>query len=142
MGQAHVTYLHKIRAIQNKVLRVIANVDYDTPTADVYKQMNILKLNDLYNIKIMSLMWDFDHNVLPSSLNIFFSENVGHGYQTRSVETGLIQIHRNFRTAKNKSFAYMGTKMYNEMKTNSLYNPALRKITFLKNIKLEIINRY
>ena len=55
--------------IQNKVVRKITGAEYDTPISDVYKLLNILKLTDLYNSKIMSIMWEYDHNILPHSLN-------------------------------------------------------------------------
>ena len=141
-GQAHEMYLQKIRSIQNKVLRKITNVEYDTHISEIYKQANVLKLNDLFNTKIMSLMWDFDHNILPDNLNKFFVCTNEHSYETRTVEAGMIQINPNFRTAKNKSFPFLGTKILNEMKRNPLYNPILHKKTFTTNIKTEYINNY
>ena len=141
-GQAQEIYLQKIKTVQNKVLRKIANAEYDTHITDIYKETNVLKLNDLFNTKIMSLMWDFDHNVLPVSLNEFFACRNEHSYETRAAETGVIQLNPNFRTAKNKSFAYLGTKMLNEMKINPLYNPILHKKTFMLNIKTVYIKNY
>ena len=141
-GQAQEIYLQKIRTIQNKVLRKITNADYDTHITDIFKQTNVLKLTDLFKNKIMSLMWDFDHNVLPSSLNDFFVYTNEHRYETRTAETGLIQLNANFRTAKNKSFPYLGTKMLNEMKVNPIYNPILSKKTFTVRVKKEYISNY
>ena len=141
-GQAHEVYLQKIRTIQNKVLRKIANADYDTHITDIYKETNVLKLNDLFKTKIMSLMWDFDHNILPTSLNEFFTCAHDHRYDTRTAETGMIQLNPNFCTAANKSFAFLGTKMLNEMKNNPIYNPTVRKKTFTSNVKKEYLNNY
>ena len=141
-GQAHEVYLQKIRTIQNKVMRKIANADYDTDITDIYKQTNVLKLTDLFKTKIMSLMWDFDHNILPISLNEFFSGSNDHQYETRTAESGMIQLNSNFRTANNKSFAFLGTKTLNEMKNNPIYNPILLKKTFTSNIKKEFISNY
>ena len=141
-GQANELYLQKIRTIQNKVLRKITNADFDTHITDIFKQANVLKLTDLFKNKIMSLMWDFDHNVLPTSLNDFFVRTNEHRYKTRTAETGLIQLNPNFRTATNKSFAYLGTKMLNEMKVNPIYNPILSKKTFTANVKKEYISNY
>ena len=87
-------------------------------------------------------MWDYDHNALPTSLNDFFVCTNEHRYETRTVETGIIQLNPNFRMATNKSFAYLGTKMLNEMKKSPLYNPILRKQTFTASIKKEFINNY
>ena len=141
-GQANENDLQKIRTIQNRVLRKMANADYDTHMNDIYKQLNILKLNDLFNIKIMSLMWDYDHNDLPLSLNEFFVDTNSEHYVTRAAETGLININPVFRSAKNKSFPFIGTKMLNEMKVNPLYNPILQKKTFVANVKSEYTVNY
>ena len=87
-------------------------------------------------------MWDFDHNTLPLSLNEFFVCANEHRYETRIVEAGMIQLNPDFRTATKKSFAYLGTKMLNEMKLSPLYNPILSKKTFSVNVKKEYINKY
>ena len=100
-GQAHELYLQKIKTIQNKVLRKIVNADYDTHITDIYKQANVLKLTDLFKTKIMSLMWDFEHNILPVSLNDFFVCTNDHRYQSITAEAGMIDLNPNFRTAGN-----------------------------------------
>ena len=139
-GQANEIYLQKIRTIQNKVLRKITNADYDTHITDIYKQTNVLKLTDLFKTKIISLMWDFDHNTLPNSLNELFVCANEHRYETRIVNSGM--MNPEFRMATNKSFAYLGTKMLNEMETNPLYNPFLAKKTFTEKVKKEYNNKY
>ena len=142
-GQASEIQLQKVRMIQNKVVRKITGADYDTPISDVYKSLNILKITDLYNSKIMSIMWDYDHNTLPQSLNEFFlPTNEEHHYATRANIAGLIQLSPNFRAAPKTSFAFKAKNMINEMKTNSLYNPIIQKKTFLKNVKTEFIDNY
>ena len=141
-GQANEIYLQKIKTIQNKVLRKITNAEYDTHITDIYRQTNVLKLTDLFKTKIISLMWDFDHNTFPNSLNELFVCTNEHRYETRIVNAGMIQVNPEFCMATNKSFAYLGTKMLNEMKTNPLYNPILSKKTFTEKVKKEYINTY
>ena len=76
-----------------------------------------------------------------ANFRIFLCTNE-HKYKTRAVEKGVIKLNPNFRTSNNKSFAYFGTQMLNEMKINSLYNPILRKNTFTFNVKKEFVNNY
>ena len=119
------------------------NADFDTLSCQIYKELKILKLNDLLTLKLNSFMWDLDHNVLPANLNGLFSYvNEGHNYETRAAQTGLIQPHRDFRTANNNSFVHKGTQVFNEMKKSPHYNPLYRKVTFLHAIKQEFLNSY
>ena len=142
-GQASEIKLQKVRILQNKVVRKISDADYDTSISIVYKSLKILKLNDLLSSKIMSIMWDYDHNILPTCLNEFFvnTNNENH-YDTRAAEIGLIQVHPIFRPLPKNSFVFKGKEMINEMKTNAIYNPIIRKKTFLSNVKKEYVENY
>ena len=111
-------------------------------TTLIFTNRPVLKLNDLFKTKIMSLMWDFDHNILPACLNEFFVHTSQHRYNTRAMEERSIQINPNFNTANNKCFVYLGTKIFNEMQINPLYNPILYKKTFTLNVKNAFINNY
>ena len=47
----------------------MSNADYEAPSDPLFKSNKILKLSDQYICGLSGLMWDFDHDQLPTSLN-------------------------------------------------------------------------
>ena len=45
-------------------------------------------MNDVYLTNIASLMWDYDHDLIPQSLKVWFNNNSHHKYKTRFVTKG------------------------------------------------------
>ena len=70
-GQAGTEYFNKIEVMQNKVIRLIIGADPDSHCEPLYKELGILKLKDLLQIKNASLMWDYDHDEVPINLKSF-----------------------------------------------------------------------
>ena len=69
-GNASKIDINKITSLQEKAIKAISkhkNGD-DINISREYFNLNILNINDQINYQISSLMWDYDHNVLPSSL--------------------------------------------------------------------------
>ena len=48
-------YIRKLEILQKKLLGAITCSKYNTPTSPLFKQLNILKLKDLYDYKLKSL---------------------------------------------------------------------------------------
>ena len=71
-GSSSDCYLSKIYLLQKKAIRAITFSDYYAHTAPLLKDLCILSLNDLFDYKTISLMWDFDHGMLPKSLAALF----------------------------------------------------------------------
>ena len=61
-------YLSKLAIQQTKVVRAITFSDFYAHTLPLFKSLNILKIKDLFNHKIGSLMWDFNLRTLPDYL--------------------------------------------------------------------------
>ncbi len=78
-GTSNNEYMSKLDLLQKRIVRSITFSDFSAHSSPIFKQLNILKVNDLYNYKIASLMWDFDHIMLPYSLtSLFTRRNVVH----------------------------------------------------------------
>lgn len=85
-GNTHACYKNVIVLLQKKVLRIITFSRRLSHTAALFKQLHILKFEQLYKYNINLLMYNYVNNRLPSSFNNFFltNENV-HLYNTRSI---------------------------------------------------------
>ena len=64
-GTADDTYLDKIRVTQNKAVRMISGANYNDHVAPLYKQLNLLNLDEIFLSQYAALMYDQDHGTLP-----------------------------------------------------------------------------
>ena len=105
-GSAFQYRLRQLEVIQRKAVRntCICNVGYNAHTSPLFKQLNIPKLNDIYNAQLCKLMFLFTNGTLPCPLQMVFTRNSKvHLYQTR-------QAHDPHFVARKSSF--ISKKMY------------------------------
>ena len=50
-GNANEIHLNKIRIIQKKVVRIIANAEYNAHSSPLFKELNILKFDDILKMQ-------------------------------------------------------------------------------------------
>ena len=60
---------------QKRAVRAISKSDFLAHTDPLFSNLKILKMDDTYLLKLASLMWDYDHNLIPKSLNIWFKQD-------------------------------------------------------------------
>ena len=97
---------------------------------------NILKVKDLYNLKLASLMWYFDHNQLPKRFKSFFSyANEKHKCETSFAMSNKLYQGKKFNTNSygTKSFANQEPKIMNILKSLPLYIESKSKNHFIRN---------
>jgi hypothetical protein len=85
-GTTHKTYVQRIFTLQKKAVRIIAGAKYNEHTDPLFKRLKILKLNDIYEVKISKYMFEFNKCTLPSPLinTITLNSNV-HTHNTRNL---------------------------------------------------------
>jgi len=89
------TFAKNIFLIQKRAVRALSGLSYNDSTSESFNKFKILSLENLYRLKLASLMWDFDHCLLPSHLQNFFKySSETHSYGTRSLPKTFIVIHR------------------------------------------------
>ena len=74
----------------------------------LFKKLNILKLTDLVTLHNALLMYDYHHNLLPSSFENFFKTVASiHSYNTRlaSKSTYYLNTIKTMQTMVNSTFA-------------------------------------
>ena len=67
-GVANNTLLEKIVLLQKRAIRAITKSDFLAHTDPLFSNLKILKMDDTYLLKLASLMWDYDHNLIPNPL--------------------------------------------------------------------------
>ena len=110
----------------------------------MYFDLKILKFDEQLEFQLSSLMWDYDHNVLPTSLTNYFKRaNLIHNYKTRTASIGKLYYSK-VNTIKYgiKSFKYQGIGILNNLKNLDVYKDTGSKTKLLKDLKSSFILKY
>ena len=152
--QSHITYglcvwgkadLTKLFLAQKRAIRAIAGLDFGESTNESFKELNLLKLKDLYKFQFANLMWDQDHELLPISLNnIFIKISDVHNYETRSSVSQKLSenVKINTKTHGEKLFKFQGPKILNDLKNKDFYASSKTKTVFRAELKKYLISFY
>ena len=70
--------------MQKKAIRAIMGATYNAPSSPLFKELNIVKLKDLYTLHVKLFMYDFVNCSLPVSLlGIYEYHGDQHEHMTR-----------------------------------------------------------
>ena len=143
-GFANQNLLDRIVLLQKKALRIITFADYRAHTKPIMKEIKILSLSDQRYYMISALMWDLDHNSLPSTLSSYFKKHGDiHDQHTRLAHRGKFKVNKtNTVNYGGKSFQVQGSVTLNKLKDLDIYKNAISKESFLNNLKTSLLNKY
>ena len=71
-GNCSATNLNKIQMMQNKLMRLLLNIDRLTPTDTLHQTLNILKVSDIYQVNILSFVYDIVSGRCPNVFQYYF----------------------------------------------------------------------
>ena len=94
---------------QKKCIRIITNSNYNAHTAPLFKKLGILPLNELAISVKLNLMYDYQHDKLPTSFLGLWKKN----HEIRSV---------NARTLRNDNDFYIPTAKYKAIQRFPLFH--------------------
>ena len=133
-------YTKKIQTLQNRALRLVSfadNSENTVHTCDLYKNLKLLKLNDLVTLKNMLFIHDYFNKKLPESFRNYFQLSKDmHGHSTRNASICHIFIPQ-IESVKygRKSFKMKAITAWNALCDNfqdqnfiNLSKPKLKKI--------------
>ena len=127
-GTSNDGYLSILALQQKKVVRVITFSDFYAHTSPLFKSLNILKIKDICNHKIGSLMWDFDRRSLPDSLALMFTCDEIHNRNLRDKNKNkLYTTHRFNNRYGYDSFSHYGSVLLNTLKHIPFYEYSYSK---------------
>ena len=143
-GNANQLDIRKIKSLQKKAIKAIDSSLGKDNNDHLYFDLKILKFDEQLEFQLSSLMWDYDHNVLPTSLTNYFKRaNLIHNYKTRAASIGKLYYSK-VNTIKYgiKSFKYQGIGILNNLKNLDIYKDTGSKTKFLKDLKSSFILKY
>ena len=143
-GQCQSENFSKIERLQKRIIRAIKFADFNAPSKPLMKELQILSIKDLYSTKIASLMWDFDHGLLPHSLSSLFTRRSSlHNINLRNASEDRLYTATRYNTNYGtKSFSLVGSKLFNQLIDSGLYSYADSKLVFMKKFKKSLFEFY
>ena len=83
---ANKTSQELIRVRLNKILRIILFRNLYTPASQMYKELQVSKVEDIYQLELAIFMYQLHHNQLPKNFYPFFRKlNTIHQHETRLI---------------------------------------------------------
>ena len=82
-GNYLATNLNKIQVMQNKLMKLLLNIDRLTPTDTLHQTLNMLKVSDIYQVNILSFVNDTVSGRWPNLFQDYF-ELIRNTYDLRT----------------------------------------------------------
>ena len=128
--------------MQNKIIRIMnfKQLKDKVQMCTLYKSMNILLINDIFELEVARFMHSFYHRMLPENFdNYFKSGSTQHSYNTRSITSEGYYLERVVTKSGQLSCIYAGVKIWNKI---PLDIKKLSKRSFCRYIKRSLIAEY
>ena len=144
-GLTYETHINPVFLLQKRVIRAISFAHFTAPSTPLFSDLKVLKLHDLFQLKLLGFVYDCINKIAPPHFHSFFElvESV-HQYSTRQASKNDI-----FLTQKNtlqyglRSVRYHGAKCWNEIpmeikkaRTATSFRQNLKFFLFESNYKL------
>jgi hypothetical protein len=83
-GSTYNIHVNKLYVMQKRIIRTMLRTDYNEHSHPLFHQLQLLKLQDIYEIEIAKVMYKYNNHNLPNPLlNNFVDTQFIHGHQTR-----------------------------------------------------------
>ena len=126
---ALVTNRDRIFKLQKKAIRAINCLPYNHHTNDYFKSMGLLKLDDLYKLKLSTCM--FSNRIVGTQSDV-------HSYNTR--QQGDLTLPRYNRSRSQTSWMYQGICLWNSLSAET--KVIERLVTFKNCLKRMLLDNY
>ena len=132
-GSAKTTALLKLQSLQNKVVRYITNSSPYTNVTQKYKDLGILKIDEVYFLEVAKFMFRRTNEMLPSTFDEYFS-NIEHYHHTRTKSRSMYVLPKPRTDLGKQSVKFTGIKIWSEI-------PSIKTATSLDNFS-DMLKKY
>lgn len=117
-GTATQKALKNLKVGQNKVIRIITSTSRFEHITPFYKQLNILKLNEMHTFELAKFMYRFYNKQLPSLFDDFFTKvSSTHNYSTRYAKNVQYVLPKVTKQLAKNQISFRGLKLWENVKT-------------------------
>ena len=121
----------KLKVKQNYAIRSIMKANSRASTAEFYRDLSILKFDDVVNLELCKFMYRVNRKEIPPNVIKFFS-SYQHDHITRHSQESQYNQKRNF-VVVNESFLSMAPQKYSRLSVNIRNSPSIK--SFAKRFK-------
>ena len=138
-GGAAKKVLYPLRMLQKKAVRSVCKARYNAPTDSLFKDIYILKLDDIHQLELNKFMFRISHYLAPRPLCDHFTPNFKiHTYNTRHCKDFHVEPVTNSLTYN--SILHTGPKTWLALNTDLKMSCSLQ--SFVSKLKKKIISQY
>ena len=139
-GLTYDTHIKPIYILQKKVVRAIAFMNFTSPSSPIFSDLKILKLYDLFHLKLLLFVYESVNRISPSVFHNFFEILADvHQHDTRQARKGDIFMTRhNTLQYGERSIRYTGAKSWNNIPFNIKQSPSVT--SFRRQVKLHLFS--
>ena len=143
-GNAALKYINKIQVQQNYIVKTLARTNrYKTKLLPLYNQLNLLKLNQIFELEVLKFVFKFKNKLLPICFNDYFRPaSEIHRYSTR------FSTHHNWaaksvcnKAITKRSLKYVGYKIWNDLPNEIKNNCQFNIHTFSNKVKIILLHK-
>lgn len=116
------TLLHDLDVLQKRAMRLILDVPFTTPSANLYRSLNWMSLQYRCMFNISILVYKSLNNLTPSYLRFFTANN---NNRTRASSRSDLVVPFAKKNLLQNSFRIQGAKIYNEIPISIRESPTL-----------------
>ena len=140
-GGTHKSYLNPLMLLQKKAVRCICFLRKHDSVSEVFVNMSILNLQNIYNLELNSFMFKFTNESLPKIfLNYFVRHNEIHSYNTRHASDFIIPLCKG--VLGQNSFYYNAVKSWNNIGKHIYLNNTNKSYAwFKKQLKMHLLHQ-
>ena len=131
-GSTYPTYTDPIFILQKRILKIITFNEMTVSSAPLFDSLQIFKLNDLFNLQVTSLVYEYLNTLAPTYFREYFTSIQSiHNIGTRQSKKGDLYAPRCNTTQYGlRSIHYSGVRIWNSLLVeirNSQSLPNLKK---------------
>ena len=99
-GSTYKPQINKIEIVQKFAIRSVAKAKYNEQTLQLFISLSILKLKDLFNLKMGVLIFEYNMDIVPLSLRQCFTRNdeIHHQNTRHSRDPHIVSRRSGFRS--------------------------------------------
>ena len=126
-GLTFETYINSVFLLQRRVIRAISFEHFTAPTTPIFSDLKILKLHDLFKLKMLIFVYESVNKFSPISFhNIFDSVASVHQYGTRQAgKDNIFLTQKNTNKYGLRSVHYHGAKCWNDIPVDIKRSPSV-----------------
>ena len=106
-------------AAQKKAIRLVCNMGYRDHTTSLFKNLKVLKFEDIVKHKVCMLLFKTKRGLLPRNIQCLFTLNTNNKYCTRQCNYFKVKFART--SIKSSCVSISGVKLWNSL-CNDLLN--------------------